>query len=406
MGRRLFGVAVIMASLAGCGGGGGAGTGGGASSGVTTPMVNVHTITVNGGPAPPYPNGVFTSVDICEPGTAICQTVSGILVDTGSIGLRVLASAITNITLAPLLDAQGNTIENCAAFVDNSFLWGSVAKADLKFGGETASAAVIQVVSSSSTNIPTGCAGSGMTLQNTPALLGANGILGIGQEPTDCTYPGLKNYCDGSINKVPNASYWACQNGVCTTNASAAVVPASQQVVNPVILFPTDNNGVIVTFPSVVGTENTVNGTITFGIGTQTNNALGSAQIVQLDSNGNFSTTLQGQVLAGSFLDSGTNAFAFPSSIAVCQGVPYYCPGSVQNWQAITNGVTVSFSIDNADTLFQQNQNASVFSTLGAPGSAGSFDFGLPFFYGRSVFSSIDGQTVTGVATSSPWVAY
>jgi len=54
---------------------------------------NVQPIVVNSGPAGNYANGLFTSVTLCVPATSNCQTIDGILVDTGSFGLRILSSA-------------------------------------------------------------------------------------------------------------------------------------------------------------------------------------------------------------------------------------------------------------------------------------------------------------------------
>ena len=66
-----------------------------------------------------------------------------------------------------------------------------------------------------------------------------------------------------------------------------------------------------------------------------------------------------------------------------------------------TNGTSaqVSFSIANADTIFRSNNAA--FNNLGGTnvGNSGSFDWGLPFFLGRSVFVGIENQnSPTGVA--------
>ncbi|HEY6389210.1 MAG TPA: DUF3443 family protein, partial [Candidatus Acidoferrum sp.] len=93
-------LAGAVAAAAGCSGSSsGSSTGGGGGGGSTA---NVQAITVNTGPtaAPPlnspYINGAFTSLTVCAPGsTTTCQTISGILVDTGSSGLRILSSALT-----------------------------------------------------------------------------------------------------------------------------------------------------------------------------------------------------------------------------------------------------------------------------------------------------------------------
>jgi hypothetical protein len=61
----------------------------------TTSILNFQTIVVNAGPANTYFNGAFTTVTICVPGQSTCQTIDGVLIDTGSSGLRVLASSVT-----------------------------------------------------------------------------------------------------------------------------------------------------------------------------------------------------------------------------------------------------------------------------------------------------------------------
>src|SRR5512140_2767625 len=100
-----------LALLVGCGGGGG---GGGSSAslpsgsltGVTpatsqavSPARNVLPISVNSGPANTV-NLAFTSVTICAPGSSSnCRVVDGIMVDTGSSGLRILSSALAGLSL-------------------------------------------------------------------------------------------------------------------------------------------------------------------------------------------------------------------------------------------------------------------------------------------------------------------
>ena len=193
-------------------------------------------------------------------------------------------------------------------------------------------------------------------------------------------------------------------------------VALPQQVQNPVAAFSVDNNGVLVELPAVSSSAISLNGSLIFGIGTEKNNSLGSAQVFTISTKpsdaGNISTTFKGQTYS-SFLDTGSNAYFFLDSAT--SGLPtcpspangFYCPSSLTNLSATNTGSnnasgSVSFSIDNADTLFS-NAADSVFPTLGGPNS-GTFDWGLPFFYGRNVFVAIEGGQTPGGA--GPYWAY
>jgi hypothetical protein len=377
---------------------------------------NVVPISVNGGPLVPttiYTNAAFVSVQVCATSGA-CQTIPDILVDTGSFGLRLLASEVT-VPLTPITDGSGNTLYDCVQFVDDSFLWGAVAPANIIVGGETATSTSIQLIANPSFSIPSGCSG---TNEDTQTLLGANGILGIGPEPFDC---GLA--CDPSAGGTPPTVYYLCSSGgsCSTTFVSCGTLcqdaNPNQQVTNPVVVFPTDNNGTILTLPAVNDVAATVTGTLTFGIGTESNNTLPStATLFTLDSSDNFTTNFGTQALTASFIDSGSNGLFFPdSSLTVCGDAPsWYCQAATSlsatnvdpNNGSTTN--TVTFNVDDFDTVTQANPSAAAFSNLAGPmpctASPCSFDWGLPFFYNRSVFTAIDGTTVG--TTPGPFWAY
>jgi hypothetical protein len=65
---------------------------------------------------------------------------------------------------------------------------------------------------------------------------------------------------------------------------------------------------------------------------------------------------------------------------------------------------TVSLSIADATTLFNTNPNNWVFNNLGSDSGTGPstdyFDFGIPFFLGKTVFVGIAGQAVPNGATA------
>jgi hypothetical protein len=383
---------------------------------------NVAALTVDSGPAGNSTNLAFVSVTICVPGTQTCQTVDHVEVDTGSSGLRILESAIPGLSLPTLTDNSGNTIFNCVQFLDTSYLWGPVQQANIEIGGEVAGSALIQTISSSNAGIPTACTNGGTVNQNTPSLLAANGILGIGLEPTDCYAQGLLNLCDGSVQS-PLPAYFDCPSSGCASNATQITIAANNQVTNPVVLFSTDNNGVVLQLPSPQGSSDTaptLSGSLTFGIGTASNNGLGTATAFPL-ANDSFITLYSGQTLNLSFIDSGSNALFFPSSLTVCaDNSAFYCPPSLTPQSATNEGANgtpvslVNFNVDNADNLFKNNPADTAFGTLAGPqGTANtctpqgtgscSFDWGLPFFFGRKVFTAIDGKAVTNVGNGPFW---
>ena len=405
---RIFlplGLFLALAWTFGCGGGSSTSESG--SSGGSTPVSNVQAIAVNTGPSSTlganfnYVDGAFTSVTVCAPGSSTnCQTVGGILVDTGSFGLRILSSALT-ISLPQQNNGSGNPIVECGVFEDG-VTWGPVQTADVKMAGEAASSVPIQVIGSANfSTIPTDCTSQGQPEQDL-ADLGANGILGIGQAIQDCG--------TDCVTSASAGVYYACPSTGCVETTESL----AQQVQNPVASFASDNNGVIVELPAVSGAEATVSGSLIFGIGTQSNNGLGGATVFGTDAYGNMNTAYQGTQYL-SFLDSGSNGIYFldtsATSIPECTYYTYlYCPSTaltisvVNDAEAGTNGASgpATFTVGNADLLESNVDNAAV-NGLAGPGP-GMFDFGLPFFFGRNVYTAFDGRSTP--AGTGPYTAY
>jgi hypothetical protein len=66
---------------------------------------------------------------------------------------------------------------------------------------------------------------------------------------------------------------------------------------------------------------------------------------------------------------------------------------------------TVSFMVTNAKTAFNNNPSFAAFDNVAAPNSdPDGFDFGMPFFYGRFVYTAIDGKNTSG--GMGPYFAY
>jgi hypothetical protein len=89
----------------------------------------------------------------------------------------------------------------------------------------------------------------------------------------------------------------------------------------------------------------------------------------------------------------------------------FYCPSSTRGLsaeiQAVTNGrvATINFTVANADDLVRFSPGANAFGNLAGPfGQARVFDWGLPFFFGRKVFTAIEDQATPG--GTGPYVAF
>jgi hypothetical protein len=412
-----------MLSCGGDGSGGGStglSSGSSGSSGSSAPTgptgptgPNVVSVVVNGGPSSTSPdvNTLFTTVTVCVPGsTTNCQAIDNIQVDTGSFGLRILAPVLT-ISLPTQTASDGGTLVECTAFADG-YSWGPVALADVQVSGESASSVPVQVIGSASfPNVPADCSSVGPA-EDTVAAFGANGIIGIGVFAQDCG--------PGCTTVVDNQFYYSCASG--SVQCEPTTVPSlTSQVTNPIALFPTDNNGVIIQLPSVAADgAATVSGNMIFGVDTQTNNASGSQTILTVDSAfGDFTTIFNGQSLTTSFLDTGSNGLfwdnssVMDSSISACQEsgfTDFYCPTSTLSLSATLqgqNGTSVSenFSVGDAETLNGDFTAAPTLAgTFGGQNAATTFDWGLPFYFGRAVYTVIQGGT-TKVGTG-PYVAF
>ncbi len=398
---RVLACAVVL-GVAGCGGGGGGSDSTPAST--TTPpptaVQNVLPIIVDAGPANTI-NVPFVSVTICAPGSSNCQTIDHVIVDTGSSGLRIISSLLTP-SLATALTQQkagnGNPLLECIQFADNSYIWGPLKMADVRLGGESVNSLAIQIIGDPAfTNVPTSCSSGGFAA-NTVQTFGGNGILGIGSFQQDCG-----PLC--ALAAQP-ATYYACAG----TSCQAVAVDLSHQIQNPVGMLASDNNGVLIDLPAISPSGAlTVSGSLILGIGTQTNNALGNAVVFALDaSSGTLTTVFDGQSYAGSYFDSGSNALYFPDGVTSLCSSGFYCPQAPQQLVAINKGTngssgSVTFNVANADILL--NTPNLAFNNLAGPYSGPpSFDWGLPFHFGRRVFTGIEGKSSAG--GSGPYVAY
>jgi hypothetical protein len=416
----IYALLLVCAAFAGCGGGGGGSpaatsqTGSaappsspspasapvGASSAGPTASVpqsntpNVQPIAVTAAPGLTR-NMLTTSVTVCEPGTSNCATIDNVQVDTGSHGLRILASALpADLSLAAIASGSGIAGE-CAVF-GGGYTWGAVRSADVRMAGQLAASIPIQTISDPALpTVPADCAGSGRAMQ-TVAGLRSNGILGVGLFAGDCG--------SGCVTAALPRWYYRCDaGGACLASTQAL----AQQVTNPVSRFALDNNGVVIDLPGIADAgAASVSGSMIFGIGTQANNTLNGASVLKANSQtGYVVTTSGGQTYSQSYVDSGSNGLFFRTTQFPQCGV-WYCPASIQAANAAITGTdgasnTVSFAVGNSSALFASSNNA--FNNLAGVASSG-FGWGLPFFFGRRVYTAIASRETS--AGPGPYYAF
>ena len=319
-------------------------------------------------------NQPYATITLCN-AVGACQSITHVLVDTGSYGLRLPAAAVT-VALPVQTDGNGNPLAECTSFL-SGYMWGSVRTATLKLGGEVASNIPVQITDDPnfSALLPSTCAGTGTDLGN-EASLGANGILGIGLFINDDQF------------------YYSCSS----TSCSNYPLVSSQQVSNPVANFLTDNNGVIISLPNIsnAGAVSAV-GALTFGINTQANNTINGFAFLAAVSSGINSSNISAVVgsetsTLTTFLDSGSNFTSFKASIPT--NGSYYTPPSLETLN-VSLGVPVAYTgtigVIDLSTL---SSAYNAFNDIASQDTSGSIDLGLPFFFGKSVAFLINGDKV------------
>ena len=424
---RVLGVAVLLgASLAACGGGGGGGDGGAfspstpalstTSSGGSLGDPNVAPVYVDGGPNTSTVrvlNAIYADVKVCAPGsTTNCAVIDHVLVDTGSVGLRLLSSALPPALLAAMPQATANNgilAGECLAFI-SGVTWGGVRSADLLLGGSSFNGSIaanirMQIIGdpeSRVSSVPSSCSSQGQMTQ-TVSTLNANGIIGVGLFAQDCGYA-----CSSAAASV----YYSCPSaGACSPTPMAL----SRQVPNPISSFGADSNGNTLVMPYPAGGASPrLDGLLVFGIGTRSNNGVAAnSSILGTNTGGYFQSVFNGNSLPNSFIDSGSSINFFPpsgtSNVAPCDS-PYqvfFCPSSpltlaASNFGRASTSSSTSIYVVNALSAFNSKANAMSGLAGSNAYSFNSLDLGSNFFYGRSISTLIEGQSAAGFSVIGP----
>ena len=426
---------LLACAVAACGGGGGtSGTPAANPSSSTAPSAvagdaNAVPIYVDGGASAStsaIPNAIFTDIEICAPGSSSnCAIIHHVLVDTGSVGLRLLASAVNTANAALLgalpqaSTAAGSVVGECLPFV-SGVAWGGVRLVDLHwasagYNGNAALNLPIQVIGDTDPRVaatPSSCTGQGTPLQSA-STLGGNGVVGIGLFAQDC---------GATCAQVAAPIYYQCA-GAGAGSCSAIAMPVAQQIPNPVSAMASDNNGSLISLPA--GAAPQASGLLVLGIGTRANNALPSASaVLQTDAGGYFTASFNGNTLPRSFIDSGSSANFMPTtgtvSLPACAsgslaGTGYLCPASSLTLTATSTGpsatsATANVLVVNANSAVAANPGYNVIPGLAADGgrlgSNPTLDLGASFFFGHTIATLIENQSAPGFSVNGPAFGY
>ena len=393
------------------------------TTGVAPP--NVLQVVVDSGP-PSLANSneiaantLFATVTLCTPNTNSCLQVDHVQVDTGSVGLQIMAEVFSGPG-SPALQAlkdpvSGVPLRECIQFADG-YTWGSMVVADVQLAGRTLPAMPVHLIGDSAAgSAPADCVLP--KSENTVAAFGANGVLGVGYFLRDCGA--------ACVTAAQPASYYQCPGNTGSTCA-ATTVSLANQLQNPFAAgaFASDNKGLVISLPAVTApSEFSATGVLYFGIGTHANNTPGAGvAFLTVDGSGTLYTTYPGfNLWPGSIIDSGSNGYFFTSASALLKSCTnsfdssFYCPATSIGANATIQGIngvskSVAYTVDNADQLFTAYGTA--FPNLAGPnsisgmGAVNSFDWGLPFFFNRTVYVLFENGTIPGTATPGPAVGF
>lgn len=339
------------------------------------------------------------TVTVCQPYTTICQTFDKILLDTGSIGLKINKSLFSGVNLPSINQiGTGLPIAQCNLY-GSGYLFATANYADVYIGGEKASNIPIQIIDDGDqASVPTSCSSQGAYVDF--HVLGMNGIIGVNPMVYLSNSDSYTNYT------------YVCSNGNCSEINSG--IPVTYLNVNPVSKFSRDNNGEKISLPSVDPySESPVYGTLTFGLNTKSNNQL-PANVNSL--RGDPSNPI-GMFLGVSadypfttLYDTGTNyLYFYTDQIQPCTNGAFYfyCPDSTAIWNsyvfsydAIGDYFLLEFPIGPIEPIIDNYY--PVLPQFGTYAPAGYGLYGLPFFLGKDVYIGFTGYT-TSMGDGPTW---
>ena len=332
-------------------------------------------------------NRMVVSVTVCEPGTERCVTVDDVMVDTGSTGLRLEASAVpTWLRLPAFSGPNGKPLAECLRFVHDT-AWGPLQRADVRLGGLIARKHSLAGPSTTRGAHRRRRAHAPMSVPT------SNETLGVGQHLFDC-----QGACQ-QRTEAPGVFVW---DGTEWSPVDGAVEPA-YRLPNPVSYLPGHDNGIVIDLPSPPdeGAREVV-GTLTFGVvaGDKVDTA---GHPAPRRGPAGSRTMLAGRSYPTSYIDSGTETYVlYDASLPRCRDMPWaYCAEPRRTLRAEMvgtdgKGIPTTFNVGNYQTSRERHAGASDDVAEVADQQADVVIWGAPFFLGRRISLVMDGSSVPG----------
>lgn len=337
-------------------------------------------------------NTMYISVTLCKDSTGVrCETIDNIILDTGSFGLKINRSALTESFITTLSKVKLNDdqmIYACNTF-GSGYVFASEYYASLNLANSYTNNVVVQIIENSPTaEIPDSCLAKGPF--DDFSNFGANGIIGVNPALT------LANDSILMYKKNIKGIYESL------TFAEESQIPILNQ--NPLTSFKNNNNGFVISIPQVIQNTNTnVIGEMVLGINTAQNNQLTNQTNIVKASESNLSTVCNSACFYSQInnpestipavFDSGTNGWVFISN-TIPQCIYGYCPDQPVIWSSMVysynfasnESYQVTAIITPDETYDGQDLSFSVMPHWGYYNYNNETLYGSPFFFGKNVY--------------------
>ena len=338
-------------------------------------------------------NRVFVDVTVCNAAQQ-CRTVPNVNLDTGATGLHLYRKALDGLDLDAVRDAEGRALFHGSIFGLGS-LWGSMHWAQVRLGQVATTGPIpIQLfdLPSPLERLPADCRHDDARQRFVKA---GNGVLGI--SPGRYAMHGY--FAVGSAGDPPCASDWVQID-----------VDESLKLANPIGHFPAPyDNGSVIRLPDVDwgGGHKQLQGWLGLGIGAPTESLfrVGSRKVAhELDENGEFAATI-GERRLDVLVDSGSNllvldldhlGFARCASIKSLYDVATLTPLTL-TVRVGANEVELARPLYVGPAANVKKACGGGYGVLPMLAAAPRHEdaphvLGLPFFYGRTVATGLQGS--------------